>query len=312
MSKGRGWRRALACGALLVLGYVLLARYDAPRGGAGAWLRNAGLTARQVEVDGRSVRFVRAGSGPPVVLVHGFAASIFTWSEILPALAREHDVVALDLPGFGGSDLPADLSWPELPRAVGGLLERLGLARASLVGHSLGGAVVLTLAARAPERVDKLVLVDSAGFNVTPSERPKLIGLVASPALGGVIERVPLRRTLLQVGLRQVFHDDALVTSERVEEYLEPLARPGWLPAMRSLLRSRQEELADFPALLGQVRAPTLIVWGRDDRWAPVDHARRFHEGLPGSQLTIFDACGHVPQEERPQDTLRELAKFLN
>jgi pimeloyl-ACP methyl ester carboxylesterase len=310
MASGRRFRKWIALGVLAVLGYVLLARHDRPRGATGAWLARAGLTAQRADVNGHSLRYVRAGSGSPLVLIHGFASSVYTWSETLPALARRHDVVALDLPGFGGSDMPADLVWPELPRAVAGLMDRLGLPRATIVGHSLGGAVALWLAARSPERVERLVLIDSAGFNLDPASRPKLVGLAASP-LGRLAGHLPLRRALLDVALRQVFHDDAHLTPERVEEYLAPLSRPGFLPAMRSLLRSRQEDAALFPALLGEVRAPALILWGSEDRWAPLEHAHRFHAGIAGSRLVVFEACGHIPQEERPRDTLRVLGEFL-
>lgn len=306
-----GRRRLLAAALLLALGYAGLWRYDAPRSPPGAWLARAGLVPREAQIDGRRVRYVRSGSGPSLVLVHGFASSMYTWSETLPELRRTHDVVALDLPGFGASDMPADLSWPDLPRTVTGLLDRLGVARAALVGHSLGGAVVTTIASRTPERVERLVLIDSAGFNLDPAARPRLVGLAASPALGAVADHVPVRRLLVDLGLRQVFHDRTRLTPERSEEYLGPVRRREFLPAMRSLLASRQEELRGFEGLLRQVRAPTLLLWGREDRWAPLAHAERFRAGLPSARLVVFDGCGHVPQEERPADTLRELRAFL-
>jgi pimeloyl-ACP methyl ester carboxylesterase len=304
-------RRLLALALLAAVGYALLARYDAPRGPAGAWLARHGLTAHEAQVAGRRVRYVRAGSGPGLVLVHGFASSVFTWSELLPDLARTHAVVALDLPGFGASDMPADLAWPDLPRAVSGLMDHLGLRRATLVGHSLGGAVVVTLAATSPERVQALVLIDSAGFNVDPQARPALVSLAASPALGAVADHVPVRRALVGLGLRQVFHDRTRLTPERVDEYLHPLRRREFLPAMRSLLSSRQDELRGFAELLPRVSAPTLLLWGREDVWAPVEQAARFQAGLPAARLVVFPSCGHVPQEERPADTLRELRAFL-
>src|SRR5207344_47344 len=114
-------------------------------------------------VAGRRVRFVRKGSGPAIVLVHGFASSLYTWKDVLPALARDHDVLAIDLPGFGQSDCPPDLSSDEYPAVVLGLLDRLGLSRATLVGNSLGGSVVLAVAAERPALVERLVLVDAAG-----------------------------------------------------------------------------------------------------------------------------------------------------
>ncbi len=304
-------RRLVALLALAAVAYVAAWRYDAPRTATGAWLARAGLTPREAALDGRRVLYVRRGQGPALVLIHGFASSIYTWSETLPELARTHDVVALDLPGFGRSDMPADLAWPDLPRAVVGLLDRLGLPRATLIGHSLGGAVATSVAAQAPERVTALVLIDSAGFNLDPRARPKLVGLAASPVLGAVAQALPLRRALTSVGLRQVFHDRARLTPERIEEYVQPLRRADWLPAMRSLLDSRQHELARFPELLASVRARTLVVWGREDAWAPLAQARRFEEALPRARLVVLDACGHVPQEERPADVLRALRAFL-
>ena len=106
-----------------------LAVYDRPPVAPGAWLAAAGLEARHETVDGHRLRYVRAGSGPAVVLVHGFASSLYTWKDVIPALAAGHDVVALDLPGFGQSDQPADLSFEDFPRAVLGLMDRLGIER---------------------------------------------------------------------------------------------------------------------------------------------------------------------------------------
>ena len=118
-----------------------LAVYDRPPVAPGTWLAAAGLEARHETVDGHRLRYVRAGSGPAVVLVHGFGSSLYTWKDVIPALAASHDVVALDLPGFGQSDQPADLSFEDFPRAVLGLMDRLGIERRpSLVGNSMGGA----------------------------------------------------------------------------------------------------------------------------------------------------------------------------
>ena len=124
-----------------------LAVYDRPPVAPGTWLAAAGLEARHETVDGHRLRYVRAGSGPAVVLVHGFASSLYTWKDVIPALAAGHDVVALDLPGFGQSDQPADLSFEDFPRAVLGLMDRLGIGKAALVGNSMGGATAAIVAA---------------------------------------------------------------------------------------------------------------------------------------------------------------------
>ena len=296
--------------ALLALFAALLAAGERPAAGTGRWLREAGLESRYCTADGLRLRYVRAGRGETVVLLHGIGSSAYSWSEVLPELARRFDVVALDMPGFGLSDQPAQLDFARLVRGVVGALDQLGIERAHLVGNSLGGAVAVAVAARHPERVARLVLIDSAGFNVEADERPpllKLIGAVPAP----ILEPLPVRRPMLRAALRRVFHDRARVTEERVEEYMAPLFRPGSLRALKSLLTSRAEEAADFAGLAARVRAPTLILWGYEDRWIPVEDAELFRAAIPRSSAIILRRCGHVPQEERPVETQALVASFL-
>jgi 4,5:9,10-diseco-3-hydroxy-5,9,17-trioxoandrosta-1(10),2-diene-4-oate hydrolase len=290
---------------------LLLVWPEAPPRADGAWLRAAGLAPRFETLDGVRVRYLRAGTGTPVVLLHGFASSVYTWKDVLPALARRHDVLALDLPGFGASDQPLDLSAELYPKVVAGLMDRLGLGRSALVGNSMGAAVAVQLAATSPDRVDRLVLIDAAGFNLAQADRPALLRLALSAAGVALFERLPLRRTAVRLGLRQVFEDRALLTDERVEEYLAPLARPGALRSMRSLALSRGQDWSIFPSLAARVRVPTLILWGAADRWIPLAQADRFASAIPGSRKVVLPACGHVPQEERPDEVLRLLVEFL-
>jgi pimeloyl-ACP methyl ester carboxylesterase len=124
-----------------------------------------------------------------------------------------------------------------------------------------------------------------------------------------VFELLPLARPATTLGLRQVFHDDRLVTPERVDEYLAPMVRPGTAAALRSLLTGRDG--LDVPAAVARIRQPTLVIWGRDDRWIDVSDATRFLRAIPGSRVEILDACGHMPQEERPEDFVRLTLGFL-
>lgn len=304
-------RRWLALALLALVAWTLAVRYDRPRGPTGAWMQRAGVAPRWARLAGHHVRYVHAGRGPRILLLHGFASSLYTWEAVLPALARDYEVAALDLPGFGASDLPETLAWQDLPTAAGALLDQLGWSQAALVGNSMGGAVAVTLAARQPQRVSALVLIDPAGFNLDPSQRPRLIQWAAAPALAGPLERLPVRRLLVGMGLRQVFHDDSQVSAERIEEYLEPIQRPGWLRATRSLLDTRADDAQSFPTLLRAVHQPTLIVWGRDDRWIPLAQAALFQQALPAARLVVVDDCGHTPQEERPTELLQALGAFL-
>jgi pimeloyl-ACP methyl ester carboxylesterase len=266
----------------------------------------AGVTPRYETVDGLSLRYLRRGEGPPVVLLHGLASSIYTWKDVLPVLAAHHDVVAVDLPGFGGSAVPDGPSGEEAMRSVLGLMDRLGIPRASFVGNSLGGAVAISIAARAPERVDRLVLIDAAGYNFARADRPFVLRLAAGLP-GALAEVLPLR-PLVTLSLRQVFHDDRLVTPDRVAEYVAPLRRPGATAAVRAMLRTT--DTMGFPGIVRSVRAPTLILWGRYDAWIPVRDAARFAADIPGARVALLQA-GHMPQEERPAETAALLEDFL-
>ena len=304
---GRAAAWAVAVVALLLAG---LASYDRAAPRPSPWLEKLGLEARYETVDGHRLRYVRAGHGPAVVLVHGFGSSLYAWKDVIPGLARDHEVVALDLPGFGLSDQPADLSVDALPRAVLGLMDRLSIARAALVGNSLGGGVCAMAAGAHPDRVSALVLVDAAGYDLGPSEQPAIVRLTMGPA-GSLVSLLPGKRLVVESALRQVFHDPSLVTPERVAEYLQSATRPGTFASIRSLGESLQDRRSVVQDALARVRAPTLVIWGGDDRWIPLAHADRFTAAVAGARKVVIDDCGHVPQEEKPEVVLTLLREFL-
>jgi pimeloyl-ACP methyl ester carboxylesterase len=265
-----------------------------------------GVEPRYETVGGLRLRYVRKGQGPPVVLLHGLASSIYTWKDVLPPLAAHHDVVAVDMPGFGGSDVPLRPDGAVLVGGVLGLLDRLGIARASVAGNSLGGAIAVAMAAREPARVDRLVLIDAAGYNFAVADRPWVLRLTAR-APAGLAELLPLR-PMITLALRQVFHDDALVTPARLAEYVVPMRRPGAAVGVRRLLLAADS--LGFPAVVRSVRAPTLILWGRYDEWIPPRDAALFARDIPGARVVMVET-GHMPQEEQPAETARLIEEFL-
>jgi pimeloyl-ACP methyl ester carboxylesterase len=306
-------RSSLVLGGTLLLLLALIVaarRYDNLPVEPGAWLESRGLEARFETVDGHRLRYVRVGQGPAVVLVHGFASSLYTWKDVLPALSEGHDVVALDLPGFGGSDRPADLSFEELPTAVLGVMDHLGISTGALVGNSMGGAVVAVVAATQPDRVSALVLIDAAGFNLAPEARPAMVRLATSP-LSSLLEPLPGKRVLVERALRQVFYDDTFVTEERVAEYLDSVRRPGSLAAQRSLMLSLEGRTDLVTSRLSRIQAPTLVLWGRQDSWIAPGDAERFTSAIPDARMVLLEACGHMPQVERAPEVSRLLLEFL-
>jgi pimeloyl-ACP methyl ester carboxylesterase len=255
------------------------------------------------------VRYVRAGQGDRVLLLHGFASSIYSWKDVIADLSRDHEVVGLDMPPFGASAVPPSPSAEMYRRLVVAALDHLQWPHATVIGNSLGGAVAVVAAAQHPARVDHLVLVDSAGYNFAPADRPALLRVAGAPFLGPVLGHLPVRREVVTLGLKQVFYDDAKVTPERIDEYVAPLLRPGALAASQALLRGGMD--LGFPGVIAGVKAPTLVIWGEDDTWIPPAHAQLFARDIPGARVAMIPQCGHVPQEERPDEVVRNIRLFL-
>lgn len=303
--------RALKGLSLVValLGALWILRESAPAGPTGGWMSRAGVSPSfaTVSVSGNTLklRYVRMGHGPSVLLLHGFASSIVTWRDVLPALAEKHDVIALDLPGFGGSTIPEELNYALFPKTVLAFMDAVGLSRIDLVGNSLGGAIAIDVAGQHPERVGRLILLDPGGSE--SRERPRTVRLAEK--LGRILDLAALRRFFVTHALREVFYDPSLVTVEEINEYLAPLERPGETAALLSLRRS---EPPGVFSLAARVRVPTLIVWGRQDRWLPVERADRFLEAIRGAKLEVLEACGHLPQEEQAQSVVRIVGSFLD
>ncbi len=241
-------KRSLWLGLLaLALVWLALFAYDRRQGPTGGWLARAGLEPRFAQVDGLRLRYVRAGRGSPVLLLHGFSSSLYTWREVLPGLALRHDVVALDFPGFGGSEIPADLSPERLRRAALGLARQLELRRPAVVGHSMGGAVAAALSTDPELAPTRVAVIDAATFAMGPETRPRMVQLMSRPIVAGLLDLLPLRRLTALMALREVFDDDRHVTPELVDEYVAPARRPGFTAAMLSLLRANAEVEAEIP-----------------------------------------------------------------
>lgn len=243
----------------------------------------------------------------PVLMLHGFGSSLHTWDRWAQALAAQHRVIRLDLPGSGLSlpDPAGDYSDARALALLQALLDQLGMDRISIVGHSMGGRIAWTLAARHPERVHKLVLVAPDGF---ASPRFDYGQSVEVPAALTVMRYV-LPRPLLKMNLQAAYAQAETLDEELVSRYHDLIRAPGAREAM--LARLRQTVLVRPEPLLAQIRAPTLLLWGELDRMIPITNAQDYLQALPGSRLVRLPDTGHVPQEETPQAALAPVQEFL-
>jgi pyruvate dehydrogenase E2 component (dihydrolipoamide acetyltransferase) len=261
----------------------------------------SGPAPEKIEVGGRRLRYLKRGEGgEPLVLIHGFGGDLNNWLFNHEALAATREVYALDLPGHGESAKDVgDGSLDSLTDTVLGFMDALGIDAAHLAGHSMGGAVALNLADRAPQRVRSLVLICSAGLG-TEINAGYIEGFVTAAD-----------RRALKPLLTELFADTALVTRQLVDDMLKYKRLEGVGAALRSLAGAlfrdgRQSAvLADVPERLGK---PVLAIWGSDDRIIPVAHAP-----APGGQVRveILPGQGHMVQMEAAGDVNRLIEHFL-
>ncbi|NWG73897.1 MAG: alpha/beta hydrolase [Rubrivivax sp.] len=266
-----------------------------------------------LDLDGQLVhlRYVGPRSDPvPVVLIHGTSASLHTWEGWVAALARERRVITFDLPGFGltGPSASGDYRGETYARFVLALLDRLQVGRAVVGGNSLGGEVAWRVAVMAPERVERLILVDAAGPAFERQSVPVGWVIASVPVLNRLMEHL-LPRSMVAASVASVYGDPTRVGDELVDRYFELTLREGNRRALVQRLRQwRPGEGAERVATIAQ---PTLIVWGGRDRLIPPAVGRWFDEQIADSTLVVFDDLGHVPHEEDPARTVQPVLDFL-
>ena len=256
------------------------------------------------------------GKGSPLLLIHGFGASTFTWREIAPALARRHRVIAVDLKGFGQSDKPFDERYSVFDQAE--LLKQLiidkDLRDLTLIGHSFGGGVALVLALdedpRLKGRIKKLVLLDTIAY---PQDIPVAFKMLDMPVVSHVGVRMLPPSMQARMALRIAYLDNSKIDDDEVEMYAAPLrTAAGKHAIIHSARQIMPEDLEEISKRYASIEMPTLIAWCDYDRIVPLDVGLKLRRTLPKATLEIIDSCGHMPHEEQPEATLSLIEDFLD
>jgi pimeloyl-ACP methyl ester carboxylesterase len=272
---------------------------------------------RHVEIEGRSAAVVELGprDAPPVVFVHGLSGRWTNWLENIPDLARDHRVVAMDLPGFGESDMPAEkITISGYGRWLDRLCEALDIDAACFVGNSMGGFISAEAAIKFPERVERLVLVSAAGITAEHLRNEPLLAIMRSTEAmvawqtAWVIRRsqqLSRRPRLKKALLWLVATHPERLSSPMVHELVQGAGKPGFVDAI--------DAITSYPIRdrLPDIRCPTLIVWGDSDRVVPTRDAYVFDRLVPDSRLRLYEDTGHVPMVERPARFNHDLRLFL-
>jgi len=246
----------------------------------------------------------------PIVLLHGTSASLHTWEGWVTSLQAKRRVISLDLPGFGltGPFPDGDYRMSHYSAFLAHVLDQLQVPRAVVAGNSFGGQLAWQFALDHPQRVERLVLVDAAGYPRNATSIPIGFRLAQIPALAPLMANL-LPRQMIEASIRNVYGDPSKVSDELIDRYYELTLRAGNREALRQ--RFIQAEAGQGFTRITELKVPTLIIWGGRDELIPPDNAERFKRDIQGSRLVLFDDLGHVPQEEDPSRTVAVLMGFL-
>lgn len=257
------------------------------------------------------IHFISKGEGSPVVLLHGFMDTLQSWRGNVEELAKRHRVIALDAPGFGSSERVRGqvYSIKAQARVLAEFLDRQGVEKTALVGHSLGGALAAQFAYNFPWRVTRLVLVDAAVYLRVP-RTTRLVGRIPRFLTRGAIGIYSMNGAGIRASLKNAYGDARRVQEESVHVRTRASRVQGTAEALVSMIGSLHD--SDLPEAAAGLTMPTLIVWGEKDPVLPLSHARRLQHELPDARLAIVAGAGHLPHEEMPEKMNQLLTGFLD
>jgi pimeloyl-ACP methyl ester carboxylesterase len=245
---------------------------------------------------------------PAIVLVHGFAASTHAWDGWTKALSGAYRVVVLDLPGHGLTRTPPGyvVRSDSFEAVVDQVTQRLAIPRFTLGGNSMGGQVAWTYALDHSDRVERLVLVDAAGWPQRERGGATIFKFINHPIGRRVLKDIEIRPLMTQ-GLRAAYVDPKLVTPVLANRYVDLARAPGH----RDILLGQRPRRVATAADLSAIHVPTLVMVGQDDRLIPAADGEKFHKAIPGATLILYPAVGHVPMEQIPERSAADLEAWL-
>jgi pimeloyl-ACP methyl ester carboxylesterase len=280
-------------------------------------VRRRSSQLQYVTVHGHRRAYVKTGSGPALLLLHGLACDHSTWEPVIESLSRHYTVIAPDLLGHGESAKPrADYSVGGYANGMRDLLTVLEVDTVTVVGHSFGGGVAMQFAYQYPERTERIVLIGAGGVSqaVSPALRAAslpgaqlVLGMLGLPGMRVQTEAVVWALTRLDHPLGR----DAEDLVRLVDALPDATSRSAFLRTLRAVVDLRGQVVTMLDRCYLTAGMPTLLLWGADDMIVPVEHAQLAHDAMPGSRLEVFEGAGHFPFHTHPREVLRALRTFL-
>lgn len=266
-----------------------------------------------LEIDGMQVHFRDEGKGFPIVLIHGTASSLHTWDDWTKDLKKSHRVIRMDLPAFGitGPNTTGDYSINGYTRFFNQFIEKLKIEKFHLAGNSLGGNIAWNYAAEYPQKIEKLILVDASGLP-TNKPQPSVFKMAKTPLLSSLFLYVT-PKFFIKKNIKEVYADETKITDDLITRYHKMALRVGNREAFidRARIDFKLGSKANFTKLKS-IQTPTLLIWGAQDTWIPLDNGKRMQNVIEHSKLVVLENSGHVPMEESPKESLAILYEFIN
>lgn len=271
-------------------------------------------SSQYMDINGLTIHYRIEGQGPPLVLLHGVSSSLHTWDAWVEQLKGSYQVIRLDMPGFGltGPDVnPGSKSENAdyMVEVINTFTEKLGLTRFFLVGNSLGGYFAWNFAAKYPSKLYKMVLMSATGY---PQDMPFWLGVASFPGIHWVTPHA-MPRYLVNKTINSAYGNQEVVTDKVRERYFDMLQRRGNRASyVKHFVNMR--DMVDDDSLGEKVQnvvVPTLLMWGAEDNWIPLDVMRHFHRDLPYSEYLVYEGVGHLPMEEVPVQSARDANNFF-
>ena len=266
-----------------------------------------------IEIDGMQVHYRIEGEGFPIVLIHGTASSLHTWDAWTKELKKTNTIIRMDLPAFGltGPNKTADYSIKSYTTFLDQFLNEIAIDSFHLAGNSLGGNIAWNYAAEHPNKVDKLILLDASGLP-TNKAQPAVFKMVKMPVISNLFLYVT-PKFFINKNMQEVYADDTKITDNLVSRYHKIALREGNRQAF--IDRARMDFKLGSKANIDKLKSiqnSTLLIWGAQDNWIPLDNGKRMNSVMQNSKLVVLESSGHVPMEENPKESFVVLRSFLN
>ncbi len=265
-----------------------------------------------IEVNGINIHYKIEGNGPPLVLLHGICASLYTWDGWVEQLKNNYKIIRLDVPGWGltGSVGNSSVDIEAMVSTLDSFMNTIGIDSFHLAGSSLGGYFAWNYALRHPERVNKMILLDPVSY---PQAVPWFINYARIPLLR-TFPKFMMPKFLVSMNVKAVYSDDSKITDDIVDLYFDMAMREGNRASYIDIFRFMSINCKKETISTGvkNIKTPTLLMYGADDKWVSATQAQLWEKDLPGVQSIIYEGVGHIPMEELPVRTANDADRFLS